>query len=353
MRRDNRKKRVDINIILWYKQKILSIGDLLLCAGLLSPPGPNGLCAYEKPCSIVYEKLGINRCIVDIAECRYGELGVVDAKSFERMLTMNIHEDGSNDIFVTPDRKKHSLLIVDSDAQNLLYISMLLQRFDYQTDTAKTAREAFASATLTIPSLIITALGLKDMNGLNLIKLLRKNPKTTNIPFIALRNQEDAVGEQYCFSAGAVDCLVKPVSAELLYRAVQGGLEDKPRATMRIRTIQPVKVGTIPFDGREGMYTLDLSERGIFLRTSKSAPENTLLSCRINLSGTIIAAEAKVIYTCPPCKGPYHEPGMGLQFTYVSQNDLELLRNFIRTEVTRGIVPEQDLPYSPTNHASL
>src|SRR4030065_2578405 len=99
-------------------------------------------------------------------------------------MLMNIHEGDSYDVFASLDRRSHSLLIVDSDAQSLVYMSMLLQRFDFRTETAKTAREAFASATTAIPSLIITALSLKDMNGLNLITQLRKNPKTTNIPFI-------------------------------------------------------------------------------------------------------------------------------------------------------------------------
>jgi CheY-like chemotaxis protein len=265
---------------------------------------------------------------------------------------MNAHENGLTDIFATPDRIKRTLLIVDSDTQNLVYLSMLLQRFDFQTHTAKTAREAFASATTTTPSLIITALGLTDMNGLHLIKLLRNHPKTANISFIALRSQEDTVGEQYCFNAGAVDCLAKPVSAELLYRAVQRALEDRPRATMRIRTIQPVQVDTAPFVGSKGLYTLDMSERGVFIRSVKSAPENTLLSLKINLNGLLIEAEARVIYTCPPHKGPYHEPGMGLQFTDLLPNDLGLLRNFIRSEVTRGLVPEQDLPYAPMDHPS-
>jgi CheY-like chemotaxis protein len=265
---------------------------------------------------------------------------------------MNIHNGCSYDVFASPRRRKQSVLIVDSDALSILYISMLLRRFDFKTQTAKTGREAFACATTAIPSLIITALSLNDMSGLNLITQLRKNPKTADVPFIALRNPQDSVGDKYCFSAGAVDCLVKPISAQLLYRAVQGGLEDRPRATMRIQTIQPVWVDTVPFDGGEDIYTLDVSDHGIFLRTAKPAPENTRLSFRINLDGIIIKAEAKVIYTCPPCKGPYHEPGTGLQFTYLSPNDLELLRKFMRNEITRGTVPEHDLSYLLANHAS-
>jgi CheY-like chemotaxis protein len=261
-------------------------------------------------------------------------------------------EEGPKNIFASPGRNNGTLLIVDSDPQNLIYVQMLLQRFKIQTDTARSAREAYELATFTIPSLILTAVGLKDMSGLNLMKLLRKNAKTSNIPFIAMRRKEDAISEQYCFNAGAVDCLNKPISAELLYRALQGATEDRPRASMRIRTIQPVKVDTVPYDGREGMHTLDISERGIFLRTPKTASENTRLSLRINLNGIIIPVETKVMYICPPCKGPYDEPGMGLQFVQILHDDLELIRKFIRNEVMRGIVPEKDAPYSPTDHVS-
>jgi CheY-like chemotaxis protein len=280
----------------------------------------------------------------------YGYYG--DPRLDKRRMLMNIREGSSYDVFASPNRRRHALLIVDTDAPSLLYISMLLQRFDFQTETAKTAQEAFEITTTAKPALIITAMRLNGMNGLNFITLLRKNPKTTNIPFIALRNPGDYIEEKHCFSAGAVDCLVKPISAELLYRAVQGGLEDRPRAAMRFRTIQPVWVDTVPFDGGEDIHTLDISERGLFLRTAKPAPENTHLSLRINLNGRIIKAEAKVVYTCQPCKGPYNEAGAGLQFTNLSPNDLKLLRKFIRTKITRGIVPEQDLSSLPTDHAS-
>jgi CheY-like chemotaxis protein len=257
-----------------------------------------------------------------------------------------------NDIFVSEGRGNRMLLVVDSDPQNLLYVQMLLQGFEFRTNTARSAREAYALASTIIPSLILTAVDLKDMSGLNLMKSLRKSAKTTNIPFIVMRRQEEAVTSEMCFKAGAVDCLIKPISAELLYRAVQGATEDRPRAYMRIRTIQPVKVDTAPYDGRDGIYTLDLSERGIYLRTTKPAPENTRLHLQINLNGIIVPVETNVVYTCPPCKGPYSEPGMGLQFTQILPNDLELIRRFIKHEVVRGIVPEKDRTYSPTDHAS-
>ena len=267
---------------------------------------------------------------------------------------MNSHEGGSYDVFASPpNRKKQTILIVDHEASNLQHISMLLQRFDFETKTSSSARDALAKATTAPPSIIITALKLPDMHGLNFINMLRKNPATANVPFITLRNPDDSLLEKYCFSAGAVDCLIKPVSVELLYRAVQGGLENRPRAAMRFRTILPVWIDTVPFDGGDDVHTLDISERGLFLRTAKPAPVHTRLSFRINLNGRIIRAEATVIYTCPPCKGPYHEPGNGLKFTRLSTDDRDLIRKFMRNEITQGNTANNEFSYLVLNDLIL
>lgn len=255
-------------------------------------------------------------------------------------------EGGTKDIFVESDVEKRALLIMDSDTQNLMYISMLLKSFAYQTHIAKTAQEAFATATNTPPGLILTAVGLNDMGGIHLLKMIKQHPNTSHIPFIAMRMKDDPIKEQSCLSAGAEHCLTKPISAELLYRAVQAATQKKPRTNMRIRTIQPVLVDTTLGATCDAAHTLDLSERGMFLRTMKPAPENSRLSIRINLNGLVIAAEAMVVYNCPPNSGPYKESGMGLEFTRIAPKDRELIRKFIGSEVLRGILPENNASVS-------
>ncbi len=53
--------------------------------------------------------------------------------------------------------KKRFLLVVDSDAHSLRYISGLLKRFGYETCAAKSAQEAMEMALVAAPALIITA----------------------------------------------------------------------------------------------------------------------------------------------------------------------------------------------------
>jgi CheY-like chemotaxis protein len=240
-------------------------------------------------------------------------------------------------------RGSHFLLIVDSDVQSLFTTSTLLQRFEYQTYTASTGGEALAVAAVKVPSLVITSLDLSDMDGVELMQHLKNDPRTADVPFITLVKQGDLVEETRGFLHGAVDCLTLPVSAELLFRAVQAVAEKTPRMNMRIRTMQPVKVGNMPIDDAEGAYTLDLSEHGMFLRTWSPAALNTRLLLQIDLNGRIVPLEAAVIYCDRTGRGQYHEPGMGLGFVRIEPKDRECIRQFIMHEVMRGIAPGADL----------
>ena len=230
-------------------------------------------------------------------------------------------------------------MVVDSDTQHLSYLSQLLQRFEYQIQTAESAQEALQVTAAMVPSLIITALDLRDMDGLDLLRVLKKDPRTAYLPCIALRRQEDFCAEDDCRSLGTVSCLCKPVQVEMLYRTMQSAFEKTPRSAIRIRTTLPVKVDTTPFDGHGGTHSLDLSERGLFLHTLKPAPVDTQLALRINLNGLIIAAESKVIYSGMLSRGLHHEAGMGLEFIRIAPRDQELIQKYIRDDVTRGITP--------------
>jgi CheY-like chemotaxis protein len=245
------------------------------------------------------------------------------------------------DLSEASDRKRRFLLVVDSDNDSLSYTSTLLKRFEYQTSTAGTGKEAFQTATVSVPSLIIVSLNLKDMPGLELIRELKKNPSTAIIPFITLRRSGDLPGERLSLELGAADCLYQPVSAERLYQAVQEATETRPRACIRLRTTRRVKVEGPLFDGAEDVCTLDLSERGMFLRTAGPAPANTRLAMHLDLDGRQIPVESIVVYSYRTAGGPHLQPGMGLVFVHISPGDQALIRQFVKTEVTRGIAPGQ------------
>jgi CheY-like chemotaxis protein len=236
-------------------------------------------------------------------------------------------------------RKSRYLLLVDSDANNLFYLSMLLQRLNYQIYSAKTAGEAIEMATAVAPSLVVTSLDLQDMSGLRLVQQLRTDPSIADVPFIALVRQGDLIGEKQSFELGATDSLHQPISPESLYRAVQAAVETTPRTNIRIRTRLLVMVNNLPLDYNEGTCVTELSERGMFLRTTAPVAVNTHLSLQFDLGHALIAVEAVVVYSSLTGGGTISEPGMGLEFVRITQKDRDLIRRFIRSEVTQGIAP--------------
>ncbi len=237
------------------------------------------------------------------------------------------------------DRSSRFMMVVDSDANNLFYTAMLLQRFDYRISMAATGEEALRLATVAAPSLVITALDLKNMNGIELIQRLRLDPGTAAVPFIVLVRPGDLIGDKRCREAGASDCLEKPVPAEQLFRVVEAAVESTPRTNIRIRTRLPVTVANMPLIDVGGACVSVLSEHGMFLRTQKPSPVNTRLSLQIGLNDRLIAIEAVVRSSFRIGEGPYNEPGMGLQFVRTSPKDQEIIRQFVRNQVTKGIKP--------------
>jgi CheY-like chemotaxis protein len=235
------------------------------------------------------------------------------------------------------ERKSRFLMVVDSEPDSLVYLCSLLERFNYPSFSVATAQEAIETAQTAVPLLIIVSLNLKDMDGFHFIQTIKEHPKTADIPVIAIHTQEDLSVRKRLLDLGAVGCLYQPVSAEVLYRVVQVAIEKNPRAGLRVRTNQPVKVNDSRHDSLYGAYTLDLSEHGMFLRTVHPVSARSRLLLQLDIEGRMIAAEAEVLYNCKAGEEPYMEPGLGLKFTRIDPKDQERIRHFIMREVTQGI----------------
>lgn len=238
---------------------------------------------------------------------------------------------------VDPGRGNRFLLIVDSDANNLYYTSMLLQRLHYHICSSKTAAEAREMTAVAVPALIITAHYLRDATCLELMEQLNEDPRLRPVPVIVLSQEGDLFGERQCLDAGAMACLTTPVQAESLFRTVQEAIEPTPRQNIRISTRLPVMVNDQPLNCNGGECASVLSELGMYIRTLTPSAKHTLLSIRLELKGRSVSALAEVLYSHTFGEGPFGEPGMALKFVQIAPQDQEQLRLFIRDEVTRGI----------------
>jgi len=241
----------------------------------------------------------------------------------------------------TTGRNSQYVLVVGSDANSLIYTSMLLQRLEYHICSAKTAEEALELAGVALPSLIITDLKLAGMSAPQMIKLLRQEPRTASVPVVIKTELLTPDLELKCLQAGAAASIKKPVQADELYRVVQSIIEHTPRTHIRIQTRLFVTVNNKPLDCDAGECATVLSARGMYIRTQNPFPRRTIFPLQITLDNQTISAEAKVVYSHGQGEGPFGEAGMGLYFVKIDALGEELLRKYINEEVTKGITPSR------------
>ena len=197
----------------------------------------------------------------------------------------------------TPERHSRFLLVVDSDANDLFYLSMLLQRFEYNIGTATNAAEALRMAAVAASTRLITAVAVAEMAGLELVRRLRPEPRTSAARGLINAIERTQETERLCRQAGVAACLYHPVTAEGLYQAVQAAIEPTPRQNIRIHTMLSVTVNGKPLDCVEGECASVLSEHGMYVRTLHPYSKNMRLPGLIVIKGRSIPVETVVLYS--------------------------------------------------------
>ncbi len=234
--------------------------------------------------------------------------------------------------------RHRSILVVGNKAQDLLFISLVLQRFNYEVFVAHNVAQALERVAKAVPALILSDLVLPGMSGIDLFLLLKQDKQTASVPMVFMIPMSDAAAERRCTDIGAMACVPKPVQAEELYRTVQAILEPIPRADIRIDTKLPVSVNNEPLACDEGGCRIDLSEHGMFVPMHPPFPKNKRVNVEIHIKKDLtISAEGSVLYSHTSAIMPYKQSGIGLKFTKIAPQDQECLRKFIREEVTRDV----------------
>ena len=241
------------------------------------------------------------------------------------------------------DREKRLLVVVDGDAAHLYYTSMLLQRLEYNIHTAKTAEDALELMNVAHPALILTETALGGMDGVELLKKIKRNPQTFSIPVIMLTSSRDQAVKNACLQEKCCAYLQKPVEPDVLYATIQKATESTPRQFIRLNTTLNVIVGddkAAELSGT-GDYITALSEQGMYISTAKPKPAGLQVRITILLAGSRIKVEGMVLYSFQRGEGPLKTPGMGIKFVRISQEDQNVIKVYIKREITKGLTMGQ------------
>jgi two-component system, OmpR family, KDP operon response regulator KdpE len=138
--------------------------------------------------------------------------------------------------------KAAKILIVDDEPQIRMLLKATLGRAGYAIVEAATAREALSAKAIDKPDLVLLDLGLPDRDGLELVGLLRADPRSAVIVISARDQTEQKVA---ALDLGADDYVTKPFDTEELLARVRAALRQR-LATETERQI--VEAGTVAID---------------------------------------------------------------------------------------------------------
>ncbi len=119
-----------------------------------------------------------------------------------------------------------TILLVDDRAENLVALEAILEAPDRRLLKATSGNEALTIALKNDVSLVLLDVQMPDMNGFEVVELLRRNNKTRQVPviFCSAANKEKGYMTRG-FDVGAADYLFKPIDPDLLTAKVRVFLE--------------------------------------------------------------------------------------------------------------------------------
>ncbi len=120
--------------------------------------------------------------------------------------------------------KKH-ILIIDDVITNLKYICEVL-RDDFNLALCRSGKEALSYLKEHTTDLVLLDINMPEMNGFEIMKKLREDKRTFDIPVIFLTMDNDKEKEIEGLELGASDFIVRPFDAKVVVRRISHAIEE-------------------------------------------------------------------------------------------------------------------------------
>lgn len=111
-----------------------------------------------------------------------------------------------------------AILVVDDSPSLRMAVRVALTGAGYSVTEASDGVDGLSKANASRFNLIITDLNMPNMDGLTMIRELRRSPSNAGVPIVFLTTESDDGIKQQAKAAGATGWLVKPFDADQLVR---------------------------------------------------------------------------------------------------------------------------------------
>ncbi len=201
--------------------------------------------AYAFPPVIVYTGRSLSAAEEQQLRMYSSSIIVKGARSPERLLdevTLFLHQVESE---LPADRRRmlkqardrevlfdgRNILVVEDDVRNIFALSSILEPKGANIVIARNGREALEvlEATPNVDMVLMDVM-MPEMDGIQATREIRKQPKWSKLPIIALTAKAMRDDQERCLAAGANDYVSKPVDVEMLMSLLRVWMPKTPRA---------------------------------------------------------------------------------------------------------------------------
>ena len=160
----------------------------------------------------VTSEVGVGSCFT--IELPYGACGV---SSPERETQLELSIESSQSLQeISP-----LILLAEDNEANISTISSYLRAKGYRLILANNGLEAIALAQSENPNLILMDIQMPEMDGLEAMQQIRRDPNLVDLPIIALTALAMTGDRDRCLAAGADDYISKPIKLRQLVTSIQ------------------------------------------------------------------------------------------------------------------------------------
>lgn len=121
------------------------------------------------------------------------------------------------------------LLVVDDEAKLLRAVADCLRAEGYDVTTARSGGDALVSVNASPPDLIVSDIRMPGMDGYQLARTLRQNPRTELIPIIFLTAKGEQADRVAGFRSGVDAYITKPFDPDELLAVINSNLARSTR----------------------------------------------------------------------------------------------------------------------------
>lgn len=134
----------------------------------------------------------------------------------------------------------YKILVVDDEPDVLRMLEVALGRRGHQVLTAAMGMEGLVIAEGERPDLVLLDIMMEGMDGWEVLKLLKLDPATHDIPVVMLSARSEPRDKIRGLQEGAVDYVTKPFSVRELVATIEAVLERAPANAVMAQPPEPV-----------------------------------------------------------------------------------------------------------------